>query len=79
MTRHDSTLRAKVIERQRELGWRDGQMAKALGVPRTSYNAAVKSGTYQISLNLARQIAKTFPDLIPYVLEDEPDLVEAVS
>lgn len=64
-------LRKRLLERQRELGLRDGAMADRLGIPRTSYNS-IKVGRYRISLEVARQIVGVFPDLAQFVLEPDP-------
>lgn len=64
-------LQRHLIERQKELGWRDGKMADALGMPRTSYSA-IKTGQYKISLPVARKIIRLFPDLAPYALVEDP-------
>jgi DNA-binding XRE family transcriptional regulator len=65
-------LHQRLLERQRELGYRDGQMAKVLGIPRTSYSS-IKVGRYRISMEVAKKIVRAFPDLARYALvEDQP-------
>lgn len=68
-------LRERLLDRQRELGFRDGQMATALGIPRTTYSS-IKTDRYGISLAIARKIAQAFPDLAAvvaaYALDEEP-------
>ncbi len=63
-------LQTKLIERQRELSLRDGEMAARLGIPRTTYSS-MKVGRSRVSLELARRIARAFPDLAQYVLIDD--------
>lgn len=65
-------LRTKVLDRQRELDLRDGEMADRLGIPRTSYNS-MKTGQYKVSLYMARRIVAAFPDLAPYALMVDDD------
>lgn len=64
-------LRTKLLERQVDLGLRDGEMAARLGIPRTSYNS-IKRGQYRVSLDVARRIVAAFPDLAEYTLADDP-------
>jgi DNA-binding XRE family transcriptional regulator len=65
-------LHRRLVERQRELGYRDGQMAALLDIPRTSYSS-IKVGRYRISMQVARKIVRAFPDLARYALaEDRP-------
>lgn len=65
-------LHQHLLARQRELNWRDQQMADALGIPRTSYSS-IKVGRYKISRVVAIKIARAFPDLARYALvEDRP-------
>jgi DNA-binding XRE family transcriptional regulator len=65
-------LQQRLVERQRDLGYRDGQMARTLGIPRTTYSS-IKVQRNKISLAVARKIVAAFPDLAPYALlrEDE--------
>lgn len=60
-----------LLARQRELGYRDGQMAAVIGIPRTSYSS-IKVRRYKISLKVARKIVVAFPDLARFVLVPEP-------
>lgn len=64
-------LLEQLLARQRELGFRDGQMARTIGIPRTSYSS-IKVGRYKISLDVARKIAAAFPDLARYALIPDP-------
>lgn len=64
-------LRVKLVEKQREMGLRDGDMAALLGIPRTSYNS-IRRGKYRVSLEVARRIVTAFPELAEYTLADEP-------
>lgn len=63
-------LRKKLLDRQRELALHDGEMARRLGIPRTSYNA-IKNERYQISIYVMRRIIAAFPDLAAFALLDE--------
>lgn len=63
-------LRDKLHARQRALALSDGEMARRLGIPRTSYNA-IKNQRYRISLFVMRRIIASFPELVPYALLDE--------
>jgi DNA-binding XRE family transcriptional regulator len=68
-----TVLRTKLLERQRELGLRDGEIAALVGIPRTTYNAIKTGHIHRVSLRVARRIVATFPDLLPYVLMDDHD------
>jgi plasmid maintenance system antidote protein VapI len=63
-------LRDKLLEYQRTQGLRDGEMARALGIPRTSYNA-LKLGQYGVSHRVALRIHKAFPALREIILMDD--------
>lgn len=63
-------LLTKLLERQKTLDWTDEAMAAQLGVPRTTWSA-VKTGRGGISLRMARKIVAAFPDLEPFIWDDE--------
>jgi DNA-binding XRE family transcriptional regulator len=66
-------LQRRLIERQKELKYRDRQMAELLDIPRTSYNS-IRHGRYKITMDVARKIVRAFPDLARYVfVEDAPE------
>lgn len=65
-------LRERLVERQRQDGLRDGEMAKLLGMPRTSYSS-LKVGRYGISMRVAKRIAAVYPDLAPLALIEDPE------
>ena len=69
-------LRELLVKKQRDLGLRDGEMARRLGIPRTSYNS-VKVGTYRVSLFLAGAMIRAFPDLREAVLAQVADAAES--
>ena len=65
-------LRERLVERQKAEGLRDGEMARLLGMPRTSYSS-VKVGRYRISMRVAKRIAAVYPDLAPLALQEDPE------
>lgn len=66
------TLRDRLVQRQRQLGLHDGEIAAILGVPRTSYNA-IKNQRNGMSLYMVRKVVAAFPDLERVALRDEED------
>ena len=66
-------MRTRLSQRQRDLRLTDQQFADLLDVPRTTWTA-VRLGNYRVSMSIAKKAVAAFPDMAPYVLEDEPPI-----
>lgn len=68
LNKQDKALVIKLTEYKQQQNLTDAQFANKLGIPRTTW-AQQKNGKRPVGLTLVKAIVRTFPDLIPDVIE----------